>query len=68
MRCIGHKSPLLLERLIQAVEQTVKGLGEMAELVLGIGHLETLVQVVRSNAPGLRAHLDHWRQAPAREK
>ena len=62
------KSPLLLERLIQPVEQTIKGLGEMAELILGICHLETLVQVVRSNAPGLCAHLDHRRQAPARQK
>ena len=68
MRCIGHESPLLFERLVQPVEQTIKRLGQMAEFIPRICHLETLVQVVRSNPPGLCAHFDHRRKAPARQK
>src|SRR5690242_2688989 len=65
VRSVRNEAALLLERTVKAIQQLVERLGKMAELIGGVFYGEAFMQVLRSDAPGLRAHGNDRREAAA---
>ena len=53
--CVGHELSLLALRVLEPGQHVVDGHGQVAHFVVGVGHRQTVTEVLGRDGPGLRA-------------